>query len=124
MKVLLVLSAVLAAAAAKPGYLGGAHGLVAAAPALAYGGVHAGYAAYGPAPVAVGPGGYLLDTPAVAAARGAHLAAVAQTRARDAAVAHLAYAAAPALGLGYGHGLAYGAYGHGLGYGYGHGYHG
>ncbi|XP_049861825.1 cuticle protein 65-like [Schistocerca gregaria] len=129
MKLLIVLSAVLAAAVAapKPGYLGAAHGVVAAAPAvlaapavIAAHAVHPGYAAYGPAHIAVRSDGYLLDTPDVAANRAAHLTAVAQTQARDAhingAAAHAVLAAPALLGA---HGLAYG---HGLSYG--HGYHG
>ncbi|XP_047113549.1 glycine-rich protein-like [Schistocerca piceifrons] len=112
MKLLLVVCAVLALAVARPGYLGGAAGYY-GAPALAYGG-YGGYAAYGPAFVAVGPGGYLVDTPEVAAARSAHFAAVAETKARDAAVN-----AADAAHAGYGaYGLGYGL--HGLGYGYHH----
>ncbi|XP_049861789.1 cuticle protein 21.3-like [Schistocerca gregaria] len=111
MKCLIVLSAVVAVALAKPGFLGAgvaapayAAGLAAAvqpAPVLV-GGIHPGLAAYGPANIVVGPGGYNLDTPDVAAARGAHLAAVAQTRARDAAINGAALAAASAA--------AYGAY--------------
>ncbi|XP_047113483.1 cuticle protein 16.5-like [Schistocerca piceifrons] len=91
MNTLFVLSAVLAVAVAKPGYLGAAPAAVVApaayaAPAVVAAPVHAGYAAYGPAPVAVRSDGYLLDTPAVAATRAAHLTAVAQTQARDAVV--------------------------------------
>ncbi|XP_047112460.1 cuticle protein 38-like [Schistocerca piceifrons] len=98
-------------ALAKPGFLGAgvaapayAAGLAAAvqpAPVLV-GGIHPGLAAYGPANIVVGPGGYNLDTPDVAAARAAHLTAVAQTRARDAAINGAALAAASAI--------AYGAY--------------
>ncbi|XP_049811018.1 cuticle protein 21.3-like isoform X3 [Schistocerca nitens] len=105
MKCLIVLSAVVAVALAKPGFLGAgvaapayAAGLAAAvqpAPVLV-GGIHPGLAAYGPANIVVGPGGYNLDTPDVAAARGAHLTAVAQTRARDAAINGAALAAASA----------------------------
>ncbi|XP_049957698.1 ice-structuring glycoprotein-like [Schistocerca serialis cubense] len=113
MKCLIVLSAVLAVALAKPGYLGAGvvAPAVAAAPGIAaavqpapvlVGGIHPGLAAYGPANIVVGPGGYNLDTPDVAAAKGAHLAAVAQTRARDAAINGAALAAASAA--------AYGAY--------------
>ncbi|XP_049779211.1 mRNA decay activator protein ZFP36L3-like [Schistocerca cancellata] len=113
MKCLIVLSAVLAMAFAKPGYLGAGvvAPAVAAAPGIAaavqpapvlVGGIHPGLAAYGPANIVVGPGGYNLDTPDVAAARGAHLTAVAQTRARDAAINGAALAAASAA--------AYGAY--------------
>ncbi|XP_049809721.1 cuticle protein 18.7-like [Schistocerca nitens] len=114
MKLLIVLSAVVAVALAKPGFLGAgvaapayAAGLAAAVqPAPVYvGGIHPGLAAYGPANIVVGPGGYNLDTPDVAAARGAHLAAVAQTRARDAAINGAALAAASAAAYG-----AYGAY--------------
>ncbi|XP_049861799.1 cuticle protein 16.5-like isoform X1 [Schistocerca gregaria] len=115
MNTLIVLSAILAVAVAKPGYLGAAPAAVVApaayaAPAVVAAPVHAGYAAYGPAPVAVRSDGYLLDTPAVAATRAAHLTAVAQTQARDAVVngaaalaAHAAHAyaahayAAPAV---------------------------
>ncbi|XP_049810987.1 cuticle protein 18.7-like isoform X2 [Schistocerca nitens] len=125
MKVFVALSALLAAAVAAPapGYLGAAHGVLAAAPALvAVHGVHPGYAAYGPAHIAVGPGGYVLDTPEVAASRAAHLSAVAQTQARDAhinsAYAHAALAA-PAAVLAAAH--APGLLGaHGLGYAHGH----
>ncbi|XP_049861817.1 cuticle protein 18.7-like [Schistocerca gregaria] len=107
MKCLIVLSAVVAVVLAKPGYLGAGvavPGIAAAVqPAPVYvGGIHPGLAAYGPANIVVGPGGYNLDTPDVAAARGAHLAAVAQTRARDAAINGAALAAASAA--------AYGAY--------------
>ncbi|XP_049779214.1 cuticle protein 16.5-like [Schistocerca cancellata] len=111
MKCLIVLSAVVAVALAKPGFLGagvaapayGAGLAAAVQPAPVYvGGIHPGLAAYGPANIVVGPGGYNLDTPDVAAARGAHLAAVAQTRARDAAINGAALAAASAA--------AYGAY--------------
>ncbi|XP_046995082.1 cuticle protein 16.5-like [Schistocerca americana] len=113
MKCLIVLSAVVAVALAKPGYLGAgvAAPAVAAVPGIAaavqpapvfVGGIHPGLAAYGPANIVVGPGGYNLNTPDVAAARGAHLAAVAQTRARDAAINGAALAAASAA--------AYGAY--------------
>ncbi|XP_049809723.1 cuticle protein 18.7-like [Schistocerca nitens] len=114
MKILIVLSAVLAVALAKPGFLGAgvvgpayAAGLAAAVqPAsVLVGGIHPGLAAYGPANIVIGPGGYPLDTPAVAAARAAHLSAVAQTRARDAVVNGAALAAAAAYG-------AYGAYGY------------
>ncbi|XP_046995131.1 cuticle protein 16.5-like [Schistocerca americana] len=115
MNTLIVLSAILAVAVAKPGYLGAAPAAVVApaaytAPAVVAAPVHSGYAAYGPAPVAVRSDGYLLDTPAVAATRAAHLNAVAQTQARDAVVngaaalaAHAAHAyaahayAAPAV---------------------------
>ncbi|XP_049957049.1 cuticle protein 16.5-like isoform X8 [Schistocerca serialis cubense] len=100
MNTLIVLSAILAVAVAKPGYLGAAPAAFVApaayaAPAVVAAPVHAGYAAYGPAPVAVRSDGYLLDTPAVAATRAAHLTAVAQTQARDAVIngAALAYAA-------------------------------
>ncbi|XP_046995737.1 cuticle protein 16.5-like [Schistocerca americana] len=100
MQTLIVLSAMLAVALATPGYLGAAPAAVVApaayaAPAVVAAPVHAGYAAYGPAPVAVRSDGYLLDTPAVAATRAAHLTAVAQTQARDAVIngAALAYAA-------------------------------
>ncbi|XP_049811002.1 cuticle protein 16.5-like isoform X1 [Schistocerca nitens] len=91
MNTLIVLSAVLTVAVAKPGYLGAAPAAVVAsaayaAPAVVAAPAHAGYAAYGPAPVAVRSDGYLLDTPAVAATRAAHLTAVAQTQARDAVV--------------------------------------
>ncbi|XP_049862023.1 uncharacterized protein LOC126355698 [Schistocerca gregaria] len=106
MKILVVLSAVLAVALAKPGFLGAgvvgpayAAGLAAAvqpAPVLV-GGIHPGLAAYGPANIVIGPGGYPLDTPAVAAARAAHLTAVAQTRARDAVVNGAALAAAASI---------------------------
>ncbi|XP_049957057.1 cuticle protein 16.5-like isoform X16 [Schistocerca serialis cubense] len=123
MKTLIVLSAVLAVALAKPGYLGAAvaapTAVVApaayAAPAVVAAPVHAGYAAYGPAPVAVRSDGYLLDTPAVAATRAAHLTAVAQTQARDAVIngAALAYAArayaAPAVAYAAPAPLAYAA---------------
>ncbi|XP_049861809.1 cuticle protein 16.5-like [Schistocerca gregaria] len=110
MNTLIVLSAILAVAVAKPGYLGAAPAAVVApaayaAPAVVAAPVHAGYAAYGPAPVAVRSDGYLLDTPAVAATRAAHLTAVAQTQARDAVIngaaalaAHAAHAyTAPAV---------------------------
>ncbi|KAG8328285.1 shematrin-like protein 1 [Homalodisca vitripennis] len=77
-----------------------------------YGG-HGGY--HGPlaAPVVL-PSGYLADTPEVAAAKGAHLNAVANA-------AHRTGAYAGAYGHGYGHG-----YGYGKGYygGYYGGYHG
>ncbi|XP_046994709.1 cuticle protein 16.5-like isoform X3 [Schistocerca americana] len=91
MNTLIVLSAVLAVAVAKPGYLGAAPAAVVApaayaAPAVVAAPVHAGYAAYGPAPVAVRSDGYLVDTPDVAVTRAAHLTAVAQTQARDAVV--------------------------------------
>ncbi|XP_049780221.1 cuticle protein 38-like isoform X1 [Schistocerca cancellata] len=111
MKFLIVLSAVVAVALAKPGFLGAgvaapayAAGLAAAVqPAPVYvGGIHPGLAAYGPANIVVGPGGYNLNAPDVAAARAAHLTAVAQTRARDAAINGAALAAASAA--------AYGAY--------------
>ncbi|XP_047112454.1 cuticle protein 2-like [Schistocerca piceifrons] len=88
MQILTVLSCLLAAAAAKPGFLGGAApgllGVGYAGPA-AYTG-YAGYAGPGhfaPANIVIGPGGVPLDTPEVATARKAHLAAVAATRARD-----------------------------------------
>ncbi|XP_049861801.1 cuticle protein 16.5-like isoform X1 [Schistocerca gregaria] len=115
MNTLIVLSAVLAVAVAKPGYLGAAPAAVVApaayaAPAVVAAPVHAGYAAYGPAPVAVRSDGYLVDTPDVAVTKAAHLTAVAQTQARDAIVngaaalaAHAAHAyaahayAAPAV---------------------------
>ncbi|XP_049957692.1 larval cuticle protein F1-like [Schistocerca serialis cubense] len=102
MKVLLVLLVeVLAVAVARPGYLGAAHSVVPAAHAVVVAphavvtahGVHQGLAAYGPAHIAVGPGGYVQDTHEVAATRAAHLTAVAQTQARD---AHLNGAAAHA----------------------------
>ncbi|XP_046995609.1 cuticle protein 18.7-like [Schistocerca americana] len=111
MKCLIVLSALMTVALAKPGYLGAgiaAPAVAAAAPVLAgpgvavqpapvlVGGIHPGLAAYGPANIVVGPGGYNLDTPDVAAARSAHLTAVAQTRARDAAINGAALAAAAA----------------------------
>ncbi|XP_047112459.1 uncharacterized protein LOC124789209 [Schistocerca piceifrons] len=109
MKCLIVLSAVVAMALAKPGYLGAGvvAPAVAAAPGIAaavqpapvlVGGIHPGLAAYGPANIVVGPGGYNLDTADVAAARAAHLTAVAQTRVRDAAITGAALA------------VAYGAY--------------
>ncbi|XP_047112738.1 cuticle protein 38-like [Schistocerca piceifrons] len=91
MNTLIVLSAVLAVAVAKPGYVGAAPAAVVApaayaAPAVVAAPVHAGYAAYGPAPVAVRSDGYLVDTPDVAVTKAAHLTAVAQTQARDAVV--------------------------------------
>lgn len=64
-----------------------------------------GYAGHGPV---VLPSGYLADTPAVAAAKGAHLTAVAHTAHRD--YAH-----------GYAHGYNYAPAVHG--YAHGHGYH-
>ncbi|XP_047112908.1 cuticle protein 18.7-like [Schistocerca piceifrons] len=119
MKVLVVLSAILAVALAKPGYLGAARAIaaaptIAAAPALAYSAapalaysaapavvaapIHAGYAAYGPANIALGADGIPLDTPEVAASKAAHLNAVAETRVRDAIVNSAAVvAAAPAI---------------------------
>ncbi|XP_046995201.1 cuticle protein 16.5-like [Schistocerca americana] len=130
MKTLIVLSAVLAVALAKPGYLGAAVAAPAAvvapaayaAPAVVAAPVHAGYAAYGPAPVAVRSDGYLLDTPDVAVTKAAHLTAVAQTQARDAVVngaaalaAHAAHAyaahayAAPAVAYAAPAPLAYAA---------------
>ncbi|XP_049861782.1 uncharacterized protein LOC126355498 isoform X9 [Schistocerca gregaria] len=134
MKVLLVLLvAVLAVAVARPGHLGAVHGVVPAAHAVvaaphavvaAHGthGVHPGLAAYGPAHIEVGPGGYVQDTHEVAATRAAHLTAVAQTQARDAhingAYAHAALAA-PASVVAAPHALGLlGA--HGLGYAHGH----
>ncbi|XP_047112403.1 cuticle protein 38-like [Schistocerca piceifrons] len=91
MNTLIVLSAILAVAVAKPGYLGAAPAAVVApaayaAPAVVAAPVHAGYAAYGPAPVVVRSDGYLADTPDVAVTKAAHLTAVAQTQARDAVV--------------------------------------
>ncbi|XP_049862019.1 cuticle protein 38-like [Schistocerca gregaria] len=102
MNTLIVLSAVLAVAVATPGYLGAAPAAVVApaayaAPAVVAAPVHPGYAAYGPAPIAVRSDGYLLDTPDVAVNKAAHLTAVAQTRARDAIINGAAVLAAPAV---------------------------
>ncbi|XP_049957699.1 cuticle protein 18.7-like [Schistocerca serialis cubense] len=88
MKLLIVLSALVAVALATPGYLGAgaylgaagvapvigsAPGLVAPQPPAPV--VVGGLAAYGPANIVLGPEGVPLDTPAVAAARVQHLSA-------------------------------------------------
>ncbi|XP_049957701.1 cuticle protein 18.7-like [Schistocerca serialis cubense] len=119
MKVLVVLSAVLAVCVATPGYLSApallargiaAPGILAAhAPAViaAAPAVVRTIPPGGPANIVIGPGGVPLDTPEVAAAKASHAAAVAETRARDAVVntapavvaaaAPAAIAAAPAV---------------------------
>ncbi|XP_046994445.1 cuticle protein 18.7-like [Schistocerca americana] len=101
MQVLTVLSCLLAAAMARPGFLGAAPGLLGAGYAgpAAYGG-YAGAHHFAPANIVIGPGGVPFDTPEVAAARKAHLTYVAETRARDAAV-NAADAASGAAYAGY-----------------------
>ncbi|XP_046995183.1 cuticle protein 18.7-like [Schistocerca americana] len=105
MKALVVLSALLAVAVAKPGFLPG--GILGAYAPAAYAPAYAAVPPGGPANIVIGPGGVPVDTPAVAAARGAHLAAVAQTQARDAA-ANAADAAAAAAGAAFGYAPAVG----------------
>ncbi|XP_047112687.1 cuticle protein 18.7-like [Schistocerca piceifrons] len=105
MKALVVLSALLAVAVAKPGFLAG--GIPGAYAPAAYAPAYAAVPPGGPANIVIGPGGVPVDTPAVAAARGAHLAAVAQTQARDAA-ANAADAAAAAAGAAFGYAPAVG----------------
>ncbi|XP_049809726.1 cuticle protein 18.7-like [Schistocerca nitens] len=104
MKALVVLSALLAVAVAKPGFLAG--GIPGAYAPAAYAPAYAAVPPGGPANIVIGPGGVPVDTPAVAAARGAHLAAVAQTQARDAA-ANAADAAAAAAGAAAGAAFGY-----------------
>ncbi|XP_047112461.1 glycine-rich cell wall structural protein-like [Schistocerca piceifrons] len=148
MKLLVVLSAVVATALARPGYLGAAgiagllgNGIGASAPGLGTAGViGAGRATYlgagtnylgaggapvgGPANIVVGPDGVPADTPDVAAAKAGHAKAVAETQARDAAQAAADAAAGVyggvGAGVGAGLGAGYGA-GAGLGAGYGAG---
>ncbi|XP_049956753.1 cuticle protein 18.7-like [Schistocerca serialis cubense] len=105
MKALVVLSALLAVAVAKPGFLAG--GIPGAYAPAAYAPAYAAVPPGGSANIVIGPGGVPVDTPAVAAARGAHLAAVAQTQARDAA-ANAADAAAAAAGAAFGYAPAVG----------------
>ncbi|XP_049809567.1 uncharacterized protein LOC126252707 [Schistocerca nitens] len=148
MKLLVVLSAVVATALAHPGYLGAAgiagllgNGIGASAPGLGAAGIiGAGRATYlgagtnylgaggapvgGPANIVVGPDGVPADTPEVAAAKAGHAKAVAETQARDAAQAAADAAAGVyggvGAGVGAGLGAGYGA-GAGLGAGYGAG---
>ncbi|XP_049862025.1 elastin-like [Schistocerca gregaria] len=148
MKLLVVLSAVVATALARPGYLGAAgiagllgNGIGASAPGLGTAGIiGAGRSTYlgagtnylgagsapvgGPANIVVGPDGVPADTPEVAAAKAGHAKAVAETQARDAAqdAADAAAGVYGGVGAGVGAGLGagYGA-GAGLGAGYGAG---
>ncbi|XP_054290833.1 shematrin-like protein 1 [Macrosteles quadrilineatus] len=113
MNSLVVLVACLAAASAS--YAGAYHGAYGwAGHGYPYSSpyAYAGHGYHGPIAIPhVLPSGYLADTPEVAAAKGAHLSAVA-------AASHRSGSYGPGYGYGYGHG-----YGHG--YGYGHGaYHG
>ncbi|XP_049779212.1 cuticle protein 18.7-like [Schistocerca cancellata] len=104
MKLLIVLSALVAVALATPGYLGAAGvapvigsapGLVAPQPPAPV--VVGGLAAYGPANIVLGPEGVPLDTPAVAAARVQHLSARLAVQSRGSGSAAAAAAAAFAL---------------------------